>query len=60
MSRRVRSILLIAAVAAILLAGMLPLLRGRPIEPVPPPLPSEMVKDPERAATPQQPVESRR
>jgi len=27
---------------------------------VPPPLPSEMVKDSERAATPQQPAESRR
>jgi len=43
MTRRLRSILLIAALAAIILAAVLPLLRGVPIEPPPPPLPSEKV-----------------
>lgn len=44
MTRRLRSILLIAALAAIILAIALPLLRGVPVEAPPPPLPSEKVE----------------
>lgn len=46
MTQRIRSILLIAALAAILLAAVMPLLLGRPLEPVPPPLPSEQSEAP--------------
>ena len=50
MTSRLRSILLIVALAAIILAAALPLLRGMPVDPPPPPLPSEKVDAPETAA----------
>lgn len=46
MTRRLRSILLIAALAAIVLSAALPLLRGMPVDPPQPPLPSEKVEAP--------------
>ena len=49
MTRRLRSILLIAALAAIVLSAALPLLRGMPVDPPQPPLPSEKVEAPKRA-----------
>ena len=49
MTRRFRSILLIAAVAAIILDAALPMLRGVPADPPPPPLPSEKVEAPRGA-----------
>ena len=52
MTRRLRSILLIAALAAIILAAVLPLLRGVPIDPPPPPLPSEKVGGARGSANP--------
>ena len=52
MTRRLRSILLIVALAAIILAAALPLLRGVPVDPPPPPLPSEKVEAPKGAADP--------
>jgi hypothetical protein len=52
MTSRLRSILLIAALAAILLAAALPLLRGVPVDPPPPPLPSEKVDAPKGGANP--------
>ena len=42
MTRRIRTILLIVALAAIILAALGPVLRGQ-FEPAPPPLPSEKV-----------------
>jgi len=45
MNRRLRSILLIVALAAIVLAAVGPVLRGQ-FEPAPPPLPSEKVAAP--------------
>ncbi len=50
MTRRLRSILLIAALAAIVLAAALPLLRGIPVDPPQPPLPSEKVDAPKGAS----------
>lgn len=50
MTSRLRSILLIVALAAIVLAAALPLLRGMPVDRPPPPLPSEKVDAPETGA----------
>lgn len=52
MTPRFRSILLIAALAAIILVAALPLLRGVPLEPTPPPLPSEKVDSAKSSLTP--------
>jgi len=52
MTRRLRSILLICAVAAILLAAALPFLRGMPVEPPQPPLPSEQAVTTEGVSEP--------
>jgi len=52
MTRRLRSILLIAAVVAILLAAALTFMRGLPVEPPPPPLPSEQAETARSASEP--------